>query len=51
MKKNKNKTAQEPKVQEQSLLISIEGTTIPDGVAQKIVTNLQDNNLLFGHRI
>jgi len=50
MKKNKNKTAQEPKAREQ-FLINISGTTIAEEVVQKFVTNLQDNNLLFGHRI
>jgi len=50
MKKNKKKTAQEPKAQEQFLVLSIHGATIPSEVAQRVLTSLPDNILLFDHR-
>lgn len=50
MKKNKKKIAQEPKAQEQSLTLSIHGATIPNEVAQRVLTSLQDSILLFDHR-
>ena len=48
---NKNKTAQEPKAQEQAFLVNTRETIISEEIVQKIFLNLQDNMRLCHRKI